>query len=663
MPELVLSASDDHVQRLAKERDPIRAIIELIWNGIDAEADRVDVNFERDHLDAITRVFVQDWGHGISVDEVEQTFGEIGNSWKSRSKRSKHGKRRLWGSKGEGRLHAFALGDRVEWISVARDSVKKRWRLTIKGDRTDRGRFAYETVEVSRKEALGTVFIAHNDSQFQAVQRLDSDRARASIAATFAPFLLNNPSVQLNYDGTPINPSEQIADDKTMERVVESEEGSFTYSLRLIEWKAGRHHSIYYGESTDHAIFEHDAKDIEPRYNFSLYVAWPGIGDSSSEIALGDLAPSPYAELVRDVKSAIREYFTWRRRQDRRDQIEIWKKSGVYPYKEPPQSEAEKVERATFDLISGTLSAHIAQAKASASLTLHLLQNVIRHEPESLLKILHEVLALPPSDREALTELIESTSLSNIIRSTSKVADRGRFLVALDHIIYDTVGSKHVEEKDHLHRMLEKELWVFGEEYNVMRSERGLTEALRTHLRLSGLPTDKVRPVQTPEGKGGRLDLHLAVSKREHGRVRHLVVELKAPGITIDRKELDQVEDYANTIITEPRFRNGSSTWDFILVGSKLGGTARNRVHAEGVRRGLFHDPPVRDEAQPRVQAFVRTWREIIDENRSRLEFFSDALAHDPSLPESLAYLRKAHAKSIPDSLRDDPGSEETPTG
>ncbi|MFD0904651.1 ATP-binding protein [Actinomadura sediminis] len=663
MHELVLSASNDHVQRLAKERDPIRAVIELIWNGIDAEADRVDVEFERDHLRAITRVKVRDWGHGISVDEVSPTFGEIGNSWKARSKRSKNGKRKLWGSKGEGRLHAFALGDRVEWVSVGKDATNKRWRLTIKGDRTDRGRFTYDAVEVSRGEILGTVFAAYNDSQGQPIQRLDSERARANIAATFAPFLLNNPSVTLNYDGTPINPAEQIAEDKVFERVVETEEGDFTYSLRLIEWKSGRHHSIYYGESTDHAVFEHDAKDIEPRYNFSLYVAWPGIGDSSNEIALGELAPSPYAELVRDVKAAIREYFEWRRRQDRRSQIEIWKNSGAYPYKEPPKTEAEKVERATFDLVSGALSAHIAQGKASAGLTLHLLQNVIRHEPESLLKILHEVLALPASDRDALTELIESTSLSNIIRSTSKIADRGRFLVALDHIVYDAVGSQDVAEKDHLHQMLERELWVFGEEYNVMRSERGLTEALRTHLRLSGLPADRIGPVQTPEGRRGRLDLHLAVSKREHGRVRHLVVELKAPGVKIDRKELDQVEDYANTIIGDPRFRNGSATWDLILVGSRIGDTARNRVHAQAVRSGLFHDPPVRDETQPKVRAFVRSWRDLIDENKSRLEFFSDALAHDPSLSESLAYLKRVHAESLPMSLRDDPGTEESSTG
>ena len=33
MEDLVLTASDDHVARLAHEGDPVRAIIELIWNA------------------------------------------------------------------------------------------------------------------------------------------------------------------------------------------------------------------------------------------------------------------------------------------------------------------------------------------------------------------------------------------------------------------------------------------------------------------------------------------------------------------------------------------------------------------------------------------------------------------------------------------------------
>jgi hypothetical protein len=76
--------------------------------------------------------------------------------------------------------------------------------------------------------------------------------------------------------------------------------------------------------------------------------------------------------------------------------------------------------------------------------------------------------------------------------------------------------------------MLERELWIFGEAYHLMSSERGLTEMARNHLRLLGLPSKKVEPVKRRDEKSGRVDLHLAVKMEEFEVARHLVVELKA---------------------------------------------------------------------------------------------------------------------------------------
>jgi len=80
------------------------------WNAIDGEAHTVTVRLERGAMDAISAVLVEDDGHGISSDEVEATFGRIGDSWKKRSERTKNGLRILHGKLGEGRLRAFALG-------------------------------------------------------------------------------------------------------------------------------------------------------------------------------------------------------------------------------------------------------------------------------------------------------------------------------------------------------------------------------------------------------------------------------------------------------------------------------------------------------------------------------------------------------------------------
>jgi len=71
MAELHLEAGEDHVERLAHENDPVRAVVELIWNAVDAEATEVDVSFEKNELDAITTVIVTDNGHGIEREDSQ----------------------------------------------------------------------------------------------------------------------------------------------------------------------------------------------------------------------------------------------------------------------------------------------------------------------------------------------------------------------------------------------------------------------------------------------------------------------------------------------------------------------------------------------------------------------------------------------------------------
>lgn len=91
MAELHLRADDDHVERLAHENDPVRAVVELIWNAIDAEAPTVTVELEHDGvLEGIVKTIVADTGHGIDRDELDSTFGRIGGSWKRLAVKSKN---------------------------------------------------------------------------------------------------------------------------------------------------------------------------------------------------------------------------------------------------------------------------------------------------------------------------------------------------------------------------------------------------------------------------------------------------------------------------------------------------------------------------------------------------------------------------------------------
>jgi len=565
------------------------------------------------------------------------------------SEKSKNGKRYLHGKLGEGRLRAFALGSRVSWVSISDNTIGQREQITITGSRSSRDRFRWEAVP-STAASTGTVVTAHNDEQ-RSLSALEADDVLPTLRSHFAPLLLNDQSLTITYDGSALDPSQEVVNDTTSPLPF-GDNGENEAILRIIEWRSGKHRAVSFGPDADHFPFETSGTAFENQFTYSAYVTWDKLGiDELAALGLGDMAPDAVGELWTAAREAIRDHFNARRRERRREQVEHWKETGVYPYKSEPANETERAERAVFDVVSGTLVPHISKTKKQAQLTLELLRDAIRHDPGKLTTILHEVVALNEADRDTLTKLLSETTLSAIIRSANVVASRHKFLVAMEHLLFDPDDSGKVGERDHLHKVLEHELWVFGESYHLMSTERSLTELLRNHLKLDGLPTKDVDTVRRWDGKTGRTDLHLAAKNKEHDRIRHLVVELKAPDITASRKELDQVEDYANAILSTAAFTGDRTSWDLILVVTDYDDLVRRRIKGDDFEIGLFFEPQ-KEQGRPLVRAYVRRWRDVIDENKRRLEFMTNALEHDPSITEGLQYVRSEYEDLLPEELR-----------
>lgn len=660
MVDLRLQASDDHVARIAQEGAPVRAVVELVWNAIDAEATMVDVLLKRSAMGAIDEVHVVDNGHGISSNEVESTFGRIGGSWKKLGAKSKNNKRALHGELGEGRLRAFALGSRVKWLSKSHSIEGELEAVTISSSRHQRDRFTWDTRLASADEhATGTTVIAYNNDQ-RPLSALEATNTVATLRAHFAPVLLNDPSLTITYDGSTLDPTQEIARDKTTKFNFGTDDEQ-SASVRIIEWLTGRHRALYFGPDTDHFPYETSGDQFEKQFSFSVYVTWPGLGhEELSLLSLPEMNEGEVGELWKTVGCVVRDYFNARRREKRREQIEQWQYSGIYPYVSEPKTEAEQAERAVFDAISGTIANQIPRSKKEAKLTLNLLKNALHQDPEKLTTILHEVVSLNEDDRDTLTKLLRETTLPAIIRSANLIANRHKFLSGLQHLLYHPNDSGKVGERDHLHKILEQHLWIFGESYHLMSSERSLTELLRTHLELEGLPTKGVETVRRWDGKTGRTDLHLAVKMQEYDRIHHLIVELKAPNITAGRKELNQIEDYANAILSNAAFKSDTARWDIILVVNDYNHLVRRRIQGEHESTGLVMEPP-REAGLPAVRVYVRQWSDIIAENKRRLDFVTSMLDHDPSVSEGLDYIREEYSDLLPLTLRTDTDEELTP--
>lgn len=135
--------------------------------------------------------------------------------------------------------------------------------------------------------------------------------------------------------------------------------------------------------------------------------------------------------------------------------------------------------------------------------------------------------------------------------------------------------------------------------------------------------------VRKPDGKVGRINSFMG-RLVPHGNEKHrefLLIELKRPSLIIGRKELDQLEDYVNSILAQPDFVNTSTNWNFYLVTSEYDDVVRERITQENRAAGLLID-------KPNHKVWVKSWAELLRDADGRLKFVQDQLRIEVSAEE-----------------------------
>lgn len=240
--------------------------------------------------------------------------------------------------------------------------------------------------------------------------------------------------------------------------------------------------------------------------------------------------------------------------------------------------------------------------------------------------------------------LLDESNLSRIISVANVVADRLKFLDALKFILFDKTGQKRLEERSQLHKILEHNTWVFGEEYNLWASDQDLTNVLRVHKDILDPNIVIDEPVITSEGKRGIVDLMLSKVQRKHraNDIEHLVVELKAPKVVSSTKEMTQIEHYAIAVTEDPRFNKVDGLrWHFWLVSDEYDDKVQWRINGGPDRRGNYI---AKDHE---VGVGIKTWAQIIEDNQARLQYLKRSLEQKVDDGKALAYLREQHGDLV----------------
>ena len=229
MKQIYVQAQADHIESLFKG-SPLAAIEELVWNALDADAKEVKVDLITNPLGAVEAVRVTDDGTGIDALKADQTFGNLGGSWKREGRGTEFSGRRLHGRHGRGRFKAFALGLNVEWRTTMRAGEGLlSYKLSGAGEKPG----VFELEDAPAGTATGTeVYISNVRAIVDSL--LDAGETVQNLAAKFALYLKSYPDVRIYFNGLPVTPV--IVQKRTTDYTLKIANGAEA-KLEVIEWK------------------------------------------------------------------------------------------------------------------------------------------------------------------------------------------------------------------------------------------------------------------------------------------------------------------------------------------------------------------------------------------------------------------------------------------
>lgn len=653
MKEVQVKVQSDHLERMTKVRSPLHAVAELIWNALDADATKVEVKVSTNVMEGIDSITVRDNGHGIDYVQAVPAFENLGGSWKRAAPHSKT-RRRLHGKAGQGRFRAFSLGNRVEWHTKYKKD-KKVWEYSIKGNSSTLGTFIIGDEEPAKRNHIGTE-VRINDIDKNFVSLL-SDNAHQELSEHFALYLRQYPDIEIWYQGKKIDPEdvEKQVDEYNL-TFVKIDGGIPIHAvLTIIEWNTPTDRNLYLCDAFGFALEETRAGIRAPGFNFTAYLKSDFFAElSDQKTLLPDLNPE-VKEIVESARRKLKEHFRSRAAEAATEIVEEWKEEDVYPYEGQPENIIEEAERQVFDVLALNINEYLPDFERldnrSKRITLQLLKQAVEESPQAVQRILIDVLDLPKEKQDELAALLERTSLTAIINASKQVADRLNFLTGLEILVFRADNRETLLERSQLHKILAEETWIFGEEFNLSVSDRSLTEVLRQHIQLLGRDVDaeEVEPVLREDGSTGIVDLMLSrrIPLPDKEQREHLVIELKRPNQPVDAEVESQISSYAFAVANDERFKDTRTRWIFWAISNDVSESVRKKAKQRNRPEGLLYD-----DEEGKVFIWVKSWGQLINSARARLEVFQEQLRYSVDDESALEYLRKIHEQYLPKAVK-----------
>ncbi len=559
-------------------KDCQEAVCEYIWNGFEADATTVEVSICGGELQEAPIICIADNGAGISHTTLETTFG----AFLSSQKRSKALRLKSQANKGKGRFSYTAIASTATWETIfAGDEGLLQYSIEL-NSANKAGVQESDLVSLSPNEhRTGTVVkIPLIDAKTS--NQLSYAKMRSKLLEEFAWYLYLNREAQatLTYLGNPVDYSEHINSDLSQQTTVVINNHEFI--IDVIVWKSHVSNSskIYYISSegvpqrTENTSFNKNTVDffhgvfIRSKYFDNLPVL-TGAEDESF-VAFDD----GQKEIMRNLKkqvmillnNTLREFLlvradTYLGKLDDENQLPF------FPADDFGQSKKKDFMGVTRELYcTEPRIFYKLKPRQTKSLLGFLALLLDSSERENILTVVEQIVTLTPEQRTKFATILKRTKLEHIIDMIDIIQKRYEVVTELKRIVYDPTMSRFANERDHIQKVVEQHFWLFGDQYSLVTADVTFKSSLARFEEILGIPKEESSNLSAEELRQ-RMDIFLYGARINEANIKEgLIIELKAPSVTLDQVVLSQIERYAQMIRKEPQFSGFNRAFRFFAI-------------------------------------------------------------------------------------------------
>lgn len=617
------------------------AFCELINNSIQAKAKNIwiDIDYtnpEEIHPLPVKKIVIKDDGYGVHINELAHKILDVGTANKE-------------GGKGIGRFSVFQIGKNAEIETVGYSDTEKSYSKAIIPLRSDSfGRdINLDTADVeTHEEVLSgkhntyyqvSIFNLYDSDaiKYEPKKKLTENFLQDKIQDSIfeqQPLKIFNRDIRVYINGQLLNPEDFVIGQPTIKIIPYTDKKGKEHDIQFhffqiknLDTRKIFLTTLNAGIQTVASGFEYDAEWLSPKIGgWFIYISCNTLhSDMYRNIDLGDLN-----EDVKSFKTFMKDElnkFFKEKNQEFDNFIDTLKQDDYYPYKTKESSSKSKA--IIFDKLAFLVEDKYNLLKEQNKLREVIYPLIDRTISNGELdEILNNILKLNSKMTAKFSELLEKTDLKNIIEFSDKVAKKMEDVEFIEKLVYSEI-SKNVKERKHLHKILEKMPWIFGEEYTnatKLYSDKNLEnnlKELRDNL-MAYRPSkkdDNIAEIDKPIKS--ITDLFMFTEKiidQKHREV--LVVELKAPKVKISPKELGQVMKYATEIERSP-ITSKNVKFKILLVSSEINADATFQIKGKDDNPYFYFE-----NKGGNIEIWVMKWADILENLKRKLKYMSAVL-------------------------------------